>query len=113
MCSTDIGTSKRTLYTSFDATEAVDVVYPVGSRNALYVVGAETVLLNSEESFQLAGARAIFYPQSFEVLNITAGAEVTWYLDGVISTLTLNSSTDCPASKSTTIYAYYRFINDF
>lgn len=99
MCSTDAGSGKRTLFTSISAESNVNVVYPVGSRNALFVVGSENVLLNAEEQFTLNNIPRFYYPQFFEQLNITADATVTWYLDGYISTLTLNSSTDCPASK--------------
>eukprot|EP00029_Vermamoeba_vermiformis_P004270 TRINITY_DN1480_c0_g4_i1.p1 TRINITY_DN1480_c0_g4~~TRINITY_DN1480_c0_g4_i1.p1 ORF type:complete len:559 (-),score=100.36 TRINITY_DN1480_c0_g4_i1:58-1734(-) len=100
MCSTDAGSGKRTLFTSISAESNVNVVYPVGSRNALFVVGSENVLLNAEEQFTLNNIPRFYYPQFFEQLNITADATVTWYLDGYISTLTLNSSTDCPANVS-------------
>lgn len=104
MCSTNAASGKRTLFTSFSSTSNVSVVYPVGSRNALFVVGNENVLLNAEEQFTPNNIPRFYYPQFFEQLNITADAMVTWYLDGYISTLTLNSSTDCPTSKSVCDY---------
>ncbi len=111
MCSQNSSTpNKRTLYTSFSSTQQnVDVIYPVGSKNALYVVGNETVLLNSGEQFNLVNTtRTYFYPQFFEQLDVDIGVQVTWYLDGVISNLTLDSTSDCPASKPFTIIIIIR-----
>lgn len=101
MCSQNSTTAgKRTLYTSFKSTQNnVAVTYPVGSRNALYVVGKETTLLNSVGTFTLVNTtRQYYYPKFFEELDIDIGAEVMWYLDGVISTLTLDSTSDCPTN---------------
>lgn len=98
MCSKNATAGKRTLYTAFSADSDVDLVYPVGSRNALYVFG-QNVLLNSNERFTLAAnTRSHYYPQAFEELEISVDAQVVWYLDGSVSTLTLNSSSDCPIS---------------
>jgi hypothetical protein len=100
MCSKNATAGKRTLYTAFSADSDVDLVYPVGSRNALYVFG-QNVLLNSNERFTLAAnTRSHYYPQAFEELEISVDAQVVWYLDGSVSTLTLNSSSDCPINVS-------------
>jgi len=100
MCSTN--SSGRTLYTSFLTNSSSPVVYPVGSRNALFVVGEETVLLNTKEEFA-GNISRWYYPQSFENITVAAGVTVTWYLDGSVATLTLNSSTNCPTGSSSCI----------